>query len=67
MKEGETNNDVFAFLTTAVPTRSWLQIHPKAMPVILTPQGRRSSLWLDGPDRKEALKALQRPLPDDAI
>ena len=39
VKEGETNNDVFAFLTTA-PNAVVAEIHPKAMPVILTDAGR---------------------------
>ena len=35
VKEGETTNDLFAFLTTE-PNREVGAIHPKAMPVILT-------------------------------
>ena len=35
MKEGETTNDLFAFLTTE-PNAEVGAIHPKAMPVILT-------------------------------
>ena len=35
MKEGETTNDVFAFLTTE-PNAVVAPIHAKAMPVILT-------------------------------
>jgi putative SOS response-associated peptidase YedK len=35
MKEGETTNDLFAFLT-APPNAIVAAIHPKAMPVIMT-------------------------------
>jgi len=35
LKEGETTNDIFAFLTTE-PNAEVGAIHPKAMPVILT-------------------------------
>ena len=35
VKEGETTNDLFAFLTTE-PNKEVGAIHPKAMPVILT-------------------------------
>ena len=35
VKEGETTNDIFAFLTTE-PNKVVGAIHPKAMPVILT-------------------------------
>ena len=37
VKEGETTNDLYAFLTT-VPNAEDGAIHPKAMPVILTTQ-----------------------------
>ena len=37
VKEGETTNDLFAFLTTE-PNAEVGAIHPKAMPVILTTQ-----------------------------
>jgi putative SOS response-associated peptidase YedK len=58
VKEGETTNDVFAFLTTesnhVVGT-----IHPKAMPVILTKPDEIET-WMTGTP-EEAL-TLQRPL-----
>ena len=63
VKEGETTNDLFAFLTTD-PNAVVGPIHPKAMPVILrTPA--EVDLWLTAP-AEDAL-VLQRPLPDDAL
>src|ERR1700677_2017107 len=63
VREGETTNDLFAFLTTE-PNAIVAPIHPKAMPVILT-RTDEIDAWLAGPT-VEALK-LQRPLPDDAL
>jgi putative SOS response-associated peptidase YedK len=63
VKEGETTNDLFAFLTTE-PNAIVGPIHPKAMPVILT-RTDEIEAWLARPT-VEALK-LQRPLPDDAL
>jgi putative SOS response-associated peptidase YedK len=63
VKEGETENDLFAFLTTE-PNAVVKPIHPKAMPVILT-TAYEIETWLSGP-AKVALE-LQRPLPDDAL
>lgn len=63
LKEGETENDLFAFLTTDANAEVGA-IHPKAMPVILT-RADEIDLWLQG-DTKAAL-ALQRPLPDGSL
>ena len=63
VKEGETTNDLFAFLTTE-PNKEVGAIHPKAMPVILTtPEDIET--WMTAPT-DEALK-LQRPLPDGSL
>ena len=63
VKEGETTNDLFAFLTTE-PNREVGAIHPKAMPVILT-TAEEIETWMTSPP-EEALK-LQRPLPDGSL
>jgi putative SOS response-associated peptidase YedK len=63
VKEGETTNDLFAFLTTE-PNREVGAIHPKAMPVILLDQNEIDT-WLTAPPA-EALN-LQRPLRDDTL
>jgi putative SOS response-associated peptidase YedK len=63
VKEGETTNDLFGFLTTE-PNLEVGTIHPKAMPVILRTQGEFDQ-WMTAPTA-EALK-LQRPLPDGAL
>jgi putative SOS response-associated peptidase YedK len=63
IKEGESENDIYAFLTT-VPNAVVAPIHPKAMPVILT-KPEEIEAWMTAP-AKEALE-LQKPLPNDAL
>jgi len=63
VKEGETNNDLFDFLTTE-PNDLVAPIHAKAMPVILT-TAVEIETWLTAP-LGEALK-LQRPLPGGTL
>jgi putative SOS response-associated peptidase YedK len=60
VKEGETTNDIFAFLTTE-PNAEVGATHPKAMPVILTTPSEVET-WMTPPD-----EALQRPLPDGTL
>jgi putative SOS response-associated peptidase YedK len=63
VKEGQTTNDVFGFLTTE-PNAEVGAIHPKAMPVIL--MGREEiDIWMTAPIM-EALN-LQRPLSNNSL
>ena len=63
LKEGETTNDLFAFLTTEANAEVGA-IHPKAMPVILT-RPEELETWLTAP-APDALR-LQRPLADGML
>lgn len=63
VKEGETVNDLYAFLTSE-PNAEVGAIHPKAMPVILTtPDEWETWLSADWP----AAAKLQRPLPNESL
>jgi putative SOS response-associated peptidase YedK len=59
----KTTNDIFGFLTTE-PNAEVREVHPKAMPVILTTP-EACELWMTA-TADEAL-TLQRPLPDGAL
>lgn len=63
VKDGETTDDLFGFLTTS-PNAEVAPIHPKAMPVILTRPDEWEA-WLIEPWTEA--RTLQRPLPDGAL
>lgn len=63
LKDGETTDDLFAFLTTD-PNAIVAPIHPKAMPVILT-EPDEWEVWLGAPWAEA--KVLQRPLADELL
>jgi putative SOS response-associated peptidase YedK len=63
VKEGETTNDVFGFLTTE-PNKDVGAIHPKAMPVILRTR-EEIDHWMTAPAAD--VMQLQRPLPDATL
>jgi putative SOS response-associated peptidase YedK len=63
LKEGEVTCDLFGFLTTE-PNAEVGEVHPKAMPVILT-EPEEWETWLTAP--WPIASQLQRPLPDGAL
>lgn len=63
LKDGETTDNLFGFLTCDANALVG-EVHPKAMPVILTGPDEIET-WLSAP-MDEALQ-LQRPLADDAL
>lgn len=63
VKEGETTNNLFAFLTTE-PNEEVGGIHPKAMPVILRTSDEIDR-WMTA--SAEGVGNLQQPLPDGSL
>ncbi len=63
VKEGETTNDLFGFLTTE-PNAEVSAVHPKAMPVILTTPDEVNR-WLTACVPEVLM--LQRPLPNGTL
>lgn len=63
VRDGQTTDDLFAFLTTT-PNAEVAPVHPKAMPVILTDPDDWQA-WLTAPWAEA--RSLQRPLSDGAL
>ena len=63
VKDGETEDDLFAFLTCP-PNAEVKAVHPKAMPVILTSPDEWEE-WMMAP--VDRVSDLQRPLPDGKL
>lgn len=63
LKDGETTDDLYAFLTTK-PNAVVGPIHPKAMPIVLVDESEWDA-WLHAP--WVDAKAMQRPLADKYV
>jgi putative SOS response-associated peptidase YedK len=63
VKDGETTDNLFGFLTTDA-NNTVAAVHPQAMPVVLTKPDEIDA-WLSAPT--DVALQLQRPLPDDAL